>query len=104
METSFTADSKCVCGATHCSVREISAERIAEAFSTNIVPWLTFYGEISPPSTFNHPGSFSMCVYVRGGPGSLCARMPRVAPNLLISRPTEAVSFLNPVPCSAILT
>lgn len=42
-----------------------------------------------------------MCV---GRPRSLCARTPRVAPNLLISRPTEAVSFLNPVPCSAILT
>lgn len=100
----FTTDSKCVCEAAHSSVKEISAERIAAAFSTNTAPRLTFYGEISPPRTFNHPGSFSMCVYVRGRSRLLCAHMPRVAPNLLISRPTEAVSFLNPVLCSAILT
>lgn len=62
METSFTADSKCVCRASHSSVREISAERIAVAFSTNTAPRLTFYGEISPPSTFNHPSSSSVCV------------------------------------------
>lgn len=58
METSFTADSKCVCGVAHSSVREISAERIAAAFSTNTAPRLTFYGEISPSRTFNHPGRF----------------------------------------------
>lgn len=46
----------------------------------------------------------SVHVYVRGRPRSLCAWMPIVAPNLLISRPTEAVSLPNPVPCSAILT
>lgn len=100
METSFMADSKCVCGAARSSVREISSKQMAAAFSTNTMPRLTFYGEISPPSTFNHPSSFSVCVC----PRSPCARMPRVAPNLLISRPTEAVSFFNPVLCSAILT
>lgn len=62
METSFTADSKCVCGVAHSSVREISAERIAAAFSTNTGPRLTFYGEISPSHTFNHPGRLGACV------------------------------------------
>lgn len=41
------ADSKCICGVAHSSVREISAEQITLAFSTNSVSWLTFDGEIS---------------------------------------------------------
>lgn len=64
METSFMADSKCVCGVTHSSVREISAERITLAFSTNGVLWLTFDGEISRGCKFNHSGRFSVCVSV----------------------------------------
>lgn len=65
METSFMADSKCVCGVAHSSVREISAERITLAFSTNAVPWLTFDGEISRGCKFNHSGRFSVCVCAR---------------------------------------
>ncbi len=64
METSFMADSKCVCGVAHSSVREISAERITLAFSTNAVLWLTFDGEISHGCKFNHSDSVCMCVCV----------------------------------------
>ena len=55
------ADSKCVCEVAHSSVREISAERITLAFSTNAVLWLTFDGEISRGCKFNHFGRFNVC-------------------------------------------
>lgn len=58
------ADSKCVCGVAHSSVREISAERITLAFSTDAVLWLTFDGEISRGCKFNHSGRFSVCVSI----------------------------------------
>lgn len=73
------ADSKCVCGVAQSSVREISAERITLAFSTNAVLWLTFDGEISRGCKFNHFGRFSVyvcicvsqitvCLNANGGP------------------------------------
>lgn len=69
METSFMADSKCIRGVPHSSVREISAERITLAFSTNAVLWLTFDGEISRGCKFNHSGSVCVCVC-----GHVCLR------------------------------
>lgn len=66
METSFMADSKCICGVPHSSVREISAEWITLAFSTGAVLRLTFDGVISRGYKFNHSGWFrvSLCAYV----------------------------------------
>lgn len=70
------ADSKCVCGVAHSSVREISAERITLAFSTNALLWLTFDGEISRGCKFNHSGRFSVYVCV-----SVCASQITVCLN-----------------------
>lgn len=79
MEPSFMADSKCVCWAAHSSVREISAKQIAVVFSTNTVPWLTFYGKISPPSMFNHPSSFNVCAYVPDRSVLTCQGWPLIS-------------------------
>lgn len=81
METSFMADSKCICGVPRSSVREISAERITLAFSTDAVLWLTFDGEINRGCKFNHSGRLGVhgcvlyvCVYawIWVRPGSVC--------------------------------